>query len=1298
MSLQDITITGSIRSIATQSYGQRTYIASTDEQSFPIEHITGSQAGAWTNFIPYTNYTTDLIVNVTQSWTESIVTPSGIIPYIHNTMEEFIDGEFSGSNYVVSDGNLTDADCQQFLVANNESFEYSIFPYASGSSYPFFHPNTIPRDGEILIYYIDNPYPTESVQYAKISKLDKNGVDLTNTLSQLTVGNFIEWIDSGIPDLVKLEIEYRTSFASYFLFKFKPNLIQTPGYFDDNYLDYTFIATSSFSNFTASATGNFYYIKNGSWTITSDNANGWNPTTEQYFFPLSPNTIIYTTASISMSISAPVTFSWGIQAWQPSTNQIIDGIPSTVPVWNSSNYLYLNTGQHNLFISSSTYQPIQSYAYEIDFYAESQHYNTNYLLIGTGSYAAQTNVPEWFKAWYEDTPGLFKTSPAPAGGDSETFISYETFINPINQGGYTYPGGVYGVQDLNENYLLTWRGSTSSDDLWGASDDNQLFDIIIEIPNEFKVTGDFFGPPSKDLKIYTCPRSVGGPLGNQTYTGSYIGIIPSGSSGIFSFPHVVNYGTPSTGDRTIGIFAPSGSSTSDINGAIHYALISRIDISPRTTASVHDVKWQMTQSNFPATSTSSFLFEPYYPGNFYNTDCDVLMNNYSQNDINGLYRDVLYDNGGTIPSNLQQIISGTAQYAEVNDFLYKSNASKLPRYNGVKVIQQKENKWTPGDIGFSRTPSVTNEQTYFAYFDYLQDTSYELAGKSAAHIIYLIDKDGNIQTPTLTGSYYYNLIDNFETDKNVNLTVTTLNGDKIFLGTKKIIRPGVFPRAILYSQLKDDPIVISPLTFGNQQFGYVPTYNSVYNCSQFFVDGTATAVTVPMNLSTIFVPSSEIILDATNERIKILSNSNVTKLIFTVNIFNYVGTFIPWAVPGGERNTYVGLSLQKSLDGINWNTVDIATGFYMGNRNTGNSGAGGYIYKSGINFNSYTFNFQDNPIEDTWYRVLIYSGNGYEYFEILNYSNLEISQTIPGTSTSTMTYDPNNDIYYWTTGSSSPNVLTSSQFYSVYNPGYPVTQAPTPYSGYSDCIPFYITPNIDQIRFEGDENQVYTITNVDFNIGSASFDDLNNYVPNGGSTWTIPGGGKATVIPGVVSTSSNYIERSLPSTLIPDKAYTILFNVSESFAGGKLYFDFNDGFTSGPTYYSEYTIPNSSGLGFGSSINVIAPSNIPGGNYLRIRGDGGADITLDYVSVYYENTLYLYLDRNIVPGTDINSFLIREFQPNPNYVVIDNPPISSSYDALGINYDGYLMAEYTTNDLRQNFDDIIVSLKERSLI
>ena len=42
MSLKDITITGSIGTYPTLSYGQKEYISSTDQQSFPIEKITGS--------------------------------------------------------------------------------------------------------------------------------------------------------------------------------------------------------------------------------------------------------------------------------------------------------------------------------------------------------------------------------------------------------------------------------------------------------------------------------------------------------------------------------------------------------------------------------------------------------------------------------------------------------------------------------------------------------------------------------------------------------------------------------------------------------------------------------------------------------------------------------------------------------------------------------------------------------------------------------------------------------------------------------------------------------------------------------------------------------------------------------------------------------------------------------------------------------------------------------------------------------------------------------------------------------
>ncbi len=55
------------------------------EQSFPIEEITGSYAGSWPNFIPGMNgsasYTVDLIVNITQSWSGSNITPLGLVSF-----------------------------------------------------------------------------------------------------------------------------------------------------------------------------------------------------------------------------------------------------------------------------------------------------------------------------------------------------------------------------------------------------------------------------------------------------------------------------------------------------------------------------------------------------------------------------------------------------------------------------------------------------------------------------------------------------------------------------------------------------------------------------------------------------------------------------------------------------------------------------------------------------------------------------------------------------------------------------------------------------------------------------------------------------------------------------------------------------------------------------------------------------------------------------------------------------------------------------------------------------------------
>jgi len=158
MALQDITITGSINSIPTQSYGQKTYISSTDEQSFPIEHITGSNGGALPNFNGQYS-TTDLFVNITQSWTVVTDTKVGLVTSIHNTQDEFINGEYSGSDVVVTTQRLVDDNCIKFLTVNATLVDYLPYFYSSNvtSLSSFVNANTAPDYGEIYLLWNYNP-------------------------------------------------------------------------------------------------------------------------------------------------------------------------------------------------------------------------------------------------------------------------------------------------------------------------------------------------------------------------------------------------------------------------------------------------------------------------------------------------------------------------------------------------------------------------------------------------------------------------------------------------------------------------------------------------------------------------------------------------------------------------------------------------------------------------------------------------------------------------------------------------------------------------------------------------------------------------------------------------------------------------------------------------------------------------------------------------------------------------------------------------------------------------------------
>ena len=164
---EDITITGSIRSIPGMLDDQRIYISSTDYESFPIEQTTGSSGGVMPEFNGTAS--TDLYVNITQSWSGTTPSLLGNVAFTQSNQDEFFNGELSGSVITVSNGNLTDPDCEIYLRANTIETKYKPIFYKStqllGSDNSlglFLNPNTAPNPGEIYLYWDSGSFNSQT--------------------------------------------------------------------------------------------------------------------------------------------------------------------------------------------------------------------------------------------------------------------------------------------------------------------------------------------------------------------------------------------------------------------------------------------------------------------------------------------------------------------------------------------------------------------------------------------------------------------------------------------------------------------------------------------------------------------------------------------------------------------------------------------------------------------------------------------------------------------------------------------------------------------------------------------------------------------------------------------------------------------------------------------------------------------------------------------------------------------------------------------------------------------------------
>jgi len=260
-----------------------------------IENFSGGTGGSVEEF----NY----VGNVSQSWNETYATPLGEVTVLHNSQEEFYDGEFSGSVILVTTQSLS-----QPYPLENASFEYtpilyknSFYSQSNNSTFTegqFLNSLTFPNQGEILILasrYQSFPPPlTKGPAFVKINKIDANGINNTIALGQLT-NLLIQYTTSTTYE--NYEVLNINEYSDYYLYEINREDIPLEGLGIDTEIKNYYVSSSK------NTTTSFLPINLPIDTYTSELGNilgYFNTSSGEYTLGNTPNIPILITASFTI--------------------------------------------------------------------------------------------------------------------------------------------------------------------------------------------------------------------------------------------------------------------------------------------------------------------------------------------------------------------------------------------------------------------------------------------------------------------------------------------------------------------------------------------------------------------------------------------------------------------------------------------------------------------------------------------------------------------------------------------------------------------------------------------------------------------------------------------------------------------------------------------------------------------------------------------------------------------------------------------------------------------------------------
>jgi hypothetical protein len=441
-----------------------------------------------------------------------------------------------------------------------------------------------------------------------------------------------------------------------------------------------------------------------------------------------------------------------------------------------------------------------------------------------------------------------------------------------------------------------------------------------------------------------------------------------------------------SGDTDLGLIYAKISKTSlnglDTTSTLEDLQDFRIDIlSPTGTYETHTVISIQEQLNYylytlvpdsityTATTYSDRLvvFSPVDSAIFVNSNYDTLINNASITRVNPEFFDVDFSTNAITAVNRVNIISasrgtGSATPSTTPASNYTTARIANPRYNGCKNTSPDFNI-----IDNQQLPSVEQLTRVGLYYEQADDANPELPGTTNFQIKFMFDELGNVFTPSLTSSYYGDLLDAFPTNTQVNVVpfnpknpTTTINvaAQSSIQGIQTVFWPGVYFNSYLTSQS-------GSISSANYQTGSIRIGNLSDQTTDLFTLAPATAFSYwattqsadPLTTLTFGSDLSQIFYD------------NLDTIITNFNTQPYVpgqNTVINYNFYNDPSITYIQLESTESNPnraGFDQAITPIAVSPYY------------------YNFDSYSYTGSFSPYPD-WMRIQNITTNEFIYIEV----------------------------------------------------------------------------------------------------------------------------------------------------------------------------------------------------------------------------------------------------------------------------------------------------------------------------